>query len=266
MVGARGRVGVMGNEINRALMVNVMIYVLYHNFTKKGKSRKGLKSPRGRMATYPNRQAGLPSRWQGKSPAGRRHSRCKGPGVGEALRVRGGARGPGSELSPRVVPPWRCPAQCLLQEHTCPALRSTPSLHHHAVQMAGVEVPCPSAASVRSPASQAGQGLLRPQQRQCLAGCALNRLGVSYLVWRERGREAEPPCGTSLVARPSWPSQAQDGTAGSKVSFTPWMRQVSAGGARSLARQVMGTSALSVLFWGPTPTWGKASGWIQNQH
>lgn len=103
MVGARGRVGVMGNEINRALMVNVMLYVLYHNFTKKGKSRKGLKSPRGRMATYPNRQAGLPSRWQGKSPAGRRHSRCKGPGVGEALRVRGGARGPGSELSPRVV-------------------------------------------------------------------------------------------------------------------------------------------------------------------
>lgn len=158
------------------------------------------------MATYPNRRAGLPSRQQGKSPAGQRHSWCKGPGVGEALRVRGGARGPGSELSPRVVPPWRRPAQCLLQEHACPALRSTPSLHHHAAQMAGVEVPCPSAASVRSPASQAGQGLLRPQQRQYLARCALNRRGVSYLIRRERGREAEPPCGTSLVARPSWPS------------------------------------------------------------
>ena len=34
----------------------------------------------------------------------------------------------------------------------------------------------------------------------------LNRRGVSYLIRRERGREAEPPCGTSLVARPSWPS------------------------------------------------------------
>lgn len=213
------------------------------------------------MGTYPNRQAGLPSIRQRKSPAGRRHSRCKGPGVGEALQVRGGVGGPGSELSPRVVPPWRRPAQRLLQEHTCPALRSTPSLHHCAARMARVEVPCPSASSIRSPASQGGQGLLRPQRRQCVAGCALDRRGVSYQV-RRRG-DGRP---SLLVAGSSWPSQAQDGTTGSKVNFTPWMRQVSAGGARSLARQVMGTPALLVLFWGPTPTWGKASGWIQNQH
>lgn len=47
IVGARGRVQVTGNEINCALMVNVMICVLNHNFTKKGKLKKGLKSPRG---------------------------------------------------------------------------------------------------------------------------------------------------------------------------------------------------------------------------
>ena len=58
MVGARGRVGVMGNEINCALMVNIMIRVLYHNFTKKGKSRKGLKSPRGQNGHIPHQTGG----------------------------------------------------------------------------------------------------------------------------------------------------------------------------------------------------------------
>lgn len=235
-------------------------------FHKERKIKERVEEPQGQNGHISQQTGGTAQQVAREEPSRPKAQPVQRPWGGRSSPSQGRGQGTRFRAESEGGPPWRCPAQCLLQEHTCPALRSTPSLHHHAVQMAGVEVPCPSAASVRSPASQAGQGLPQPQQRQCLAGCALNRLGVSYLVWRERGREAEPPCGTSLVARPSWPSQAQDGTAGSKVSFTPWMRQVSAGGARSLARQVMGTSALSVLFWGPTPTWGKASGWIQNQH
>ena len=97
-MGARGRVGVMGNEINCAFMVNVMICVLYHNFTKKGKSRKGLKSPRGQNG-HISQQTGRTAQYTAKEepsrpkaqpvqrPWGGRSSPSQGRGRGTRFRA-----------------------------------------------------------------------------------------------------------------------------------------------------------------------------------
>lgn len=105
---------------------------------RKENKESGRKSPRGQNGAHSPQQTGRTGPVDGKGRA----QQAEGTAGAKALGWRsspsqGRGRGPGSELSPRVVSSMRCPAQLPpAGEHTCPALHSTPSLHHRVTRMA----------------------------------------------------------------------------------------------------------------------------------